>query len=339
MTHGANETPAGLPRILILIITWNRVDEVVRCLESFSRLEYPNYETLIVDDASQDATVSVVRERYPWVRVVVNERNLGYAGASNVGFRLALESSADHVFLLNQDTELTETVLHELVRVLESDPRIAIAGAKNLLMDNPKYTWGKYGVINWGPVLVRTEGRSELDRPVASPRDVDFVIGNGCLMRCRALQEVGLFDERFFQMHEDVDWSYRARQMGYRAVYVDEAAIHHKGSSSSAPASRILFGSKYFVSRNSLFFARKHANPWQWARLLVLMSVGIVLRIAIEVAYATFCAFRNQVPFVAGMVDGARDVDTRRPEARRAADGPPIPLNTPIDRLARWLGG
>jgi hypothetical protein len=324
---------------MILIITWNRVDEVVRCLDSFSRLDYPSYETVIVDDASQDSTVAVVRERYPWVRVVVNERNLGYAGASNVGFRHALEAGADYVFLLNQDTELTPSVLHELVRVMEADPRIAITGAKNLLMDNSKYLWGRYGVINWGPVLVRTEGRSELDRPIASPRDVDFVIGNGCLMRCRALQDVGLFDERFFQMHEDVDWSYRARQAGYRAVYVDEAAIHHKGSSSSAPASRILFGTRYFVSRNALFFARKHANPLQWAKLLTLMTAGIVLRIAIDVAYATYCAVRNQIPFVVGMLDGARDVDTRRREARRAAEGPPVPLNSPIDRLARWLGG
>jgi GT2 family glycosyltransferase len=194
-------------------------------------------------------------------------------------------------------------------------------------------------VINWGPVLVRTAGRSELDRPIDSPRDVDFVIGNGCLIRGQALMEIGLFDERFFQMHEDVDWSYRARQMGYRAVYVDDAAIHHKGSSSSAPASRVLFGSKYFVSRNALFFARKHANLLQWTKLLVLMSVGIVMRVGIEVAYATFCAVRNQIPFVIGMMDGVRNVDTRRPEARRAAEGPPIPLNTPIDRLARWLGG
>lgn len=69
------------------------------------------------------------------------------------------------------------------------------------------------------------------------------------------------------------------------------------------------------------------------------MTVGIAMRMGIEVAYATFCAVRNQIPFVIGMMDGVRGIDTRRPATRRAAAGPPIPLNTPIDRLARWLGG
>jgi len=339
MTPAKDSDGSGAPRVVVLIVTWNRVDEAVRCLESFARLRYPNYEVLVVDDASRDATVSVVRERYPWATMIANGQNLGYAGASNVGFRAALAAGADYVFLLNQDTELTEGVLSELVRIMESDPRIAIAGAKNILLDNEKYLWGRYGVINWGPVLVRTVGRSEPDGPVDSPRDVDFVIGNGCLMSARALTEVGLFDETFFQMHEDVDWSMRARRAGYRAVYVDTAAIHHKGSSSSDPTKRVLFGARYFVGRNALFFARKYANPWQWTKLLLLMTFGVVMRVTMQIAYASFCALREQLPFVTGMADGLRGIVRGPRPPKETPAGPAPPLNTPIDRLVRWLGG
>jgi GT2 family glycosyltransferase len=82
---------------------------------------------------------------------------------------------------------------------MRADPRIAITGAKNLYLQNPVYTWGKYGVLNWGPMLVRTHGRFVLDYPEGAPKDVDWVIGNGCMMSREALEKVGIFDEEFFR--------------------------------------------------------------------------------------------------------------------------------------------
>src|SRR5262249_1038138 len=208
------------PRVAVIILTWNRVDDIVMCLESFADVHYPNLEVVVVDNASADDTVEVVRERYPWATLIVNDDNLGYVGGNNVGIRYALAHGADYVFILNSDTKMTPTCLTELVRIMQSDPHIAITGAKNLYMQNPAFTWGKYGVLNWGPMLVRTHGRFVRDYPEASPKDVDWVIGNGCMMSREALETVGIFDEEFFQVNEDVDWCVRARKLGYRVVYV-----------------------------------------------------------------------------------------------------------------------
>jgi GT2 family glycosyltransferase len=147
------------PRVVVVIVSWNRIDELSACLESFASIEYPNYELVVVDNASRDATVATVRARFPDVTVLVNERNLGYAGGSNVGFRYALAHGAEYVLLLNQDVHVTADLIERLVAVLEADPRIAIAGAKNRLMENPAYTWGRYGKLNWGPMLVFAVGR------------------------------------------------------------------------------------------------------------------------------------------------------------------------------------
>jgi GT2 family glycosyltransferase len=329
---------AALPRVAVIIISWNRIDELVTCLESFSCVTYPNYEVVIVDNASEDASVPTVRERFSWATVIANPENIGYVGGSNVGFRYALAHGADYVFLLNQDTKMTPAVLNELVDVMQRDRRIAITGAKNLLMQNPAYTWGKYGVLDWGPMLVRSVGGYEPDRPEPSPKDVDWVIGNGCMMSRAALERVGLFDEEFFHLEEDVDWSTRARKLGYRVVYVDSAAILHKGSSSGDDTQPIVFFYAYFLGRNVIVFARKHANPLQWAKLLTFMTLGFVLRLLWYCVRGVLTALAFQRPFVVGVLDGfsgrlRRDhITTRRGGVAQTL------TKSPLRRFLKWVG-
>jgi GT2 family glycosyltransferase len=326
------------PRVAVIILTWNRVEDVVTCLESFSEVHYPNLEVIVVDNHSADDTVPTVRAQFPWATLIVNDDNLGYVGGNNVGIRYALEHGADYVFILNSDTKMTPTVLQELVGIMQGDPRIAITGAKNLYMQNPAYTWGKYGVLNWGPMLVRTHGRFVRDYPEPSPQDVDWVIGNGCMMSRDALEKIGVFDEEFFQVNEDVDWCTRARNQGRRVVYVDTAAIHHKGASSADLSKPIVFSYGYFLGRNAILFARRHANPLQWALLLFNMALGVAMRVSFFSASAVLRAFGGQSHFMNGIIDGfsgrlRRDKITIRM---------PIPTNeppdTPIIRLLRWLG-
>jgi GT2 family glycosyltransferase len=326
------------PRVAVIILTWNRVEDVVTCLESFARLDYPNYEVVVVDNASSDETVATVRADFPWATLMVNDDNLGYVGGNNVGIRYALERKFDYVFILNNDTKVTPNVVSELVRVMQTDPRIAITGAKNLCFDVPAYSWGKYGVLNWGPMLCRTEGRFRLDTPEGPPKDVDWVIGNGCMMSREALERIGIFDEEFFQVNEDVDWCVRARKLGYRVVYVDTAAIYHKGASSADLTKPVVFSYGYFLGRNAILFARKHANALQWARLLTNMTLGVVLRV---LAYSTAAALRaaaSQTHFLNGMRDGfARQLRRDRITIRMPVPSPE-PADNRLVRFLRWLG-
>lgn len=330
--------PRPAPRVAVIILTWNRVDDVVMCLESFAVVDHPNLEVVVVDNHSADDTVETVRARFPWTTLIVNDDNLGYVGGNNVGIRYALAHGADYVFVLNSDTKMTATCLAELLAVLQGDPRIAIAGAKNLYMQNGAFTWGKYGILNWGPMLVRTHGRFVRDCPEPSPQDVDWVIGNGCMMSRQALEHVGVFDEAFFQVNEDVDWCVRARALGYRVVYVDTAAIYHRGASSADLSKPIVFSYGYFLGRNAILFARKHATWWQFAWLLAMMVLGVAARISAIALGAALRAVMSQQHFVNGMVDGfsgrlRRDKITIRM---------PIPSNEPPDtrviRILRWLG-
>lgn len=328
---------ATAPRVVVVVLTWNGLDDLTTCLDSFSCVDYPNYEVVVVDNGSEDDTCAVVRQRWPWVTLLETGSNLGYVGGNNVGMRHGLEHGADYVFILNNDTKMTPDVLSQLVHLMEGDPRIGIAGAKNLLMADPTYTWGKYGILTWGPMLASVVGRDQPDTPDASPKDVDWVIGNGCLMKCEALERVGLFDEEFFQVHEDIDWSTRARALGYRVVYVDTAAILHKGASSADITKPVSFSYGYFLGRNPILFARKHATPAQWTKLIVMMSLGVAIRIAMGAVSRIIMALDGQLRFFPGVIDGFRG--RVRPElaiVHRSARQ--LPPNTLFFRMVRWLG-
>ncbi|MFI5394392.1 MAG: glycosyltransferase family 2 protein [Candidatus Binatia bacterium] len=294
----------GQPRVVVVIVSWNRVDELSACLESFASVGYANYELVVVDNASRDATVATVRARFPHVTVLVNERNLGYAGGSNVGFRYALAHGAEYVLLLNQDVRVAPDLIERLVAVLEADPRIAIAGAKNRLMENPAYTWGRYGKLNWGPMLVYTVGRYEPDYDEPTPKDVDWVIGNGCMLRCAVLREIGPFDEEFFHFNEDVEWCTRVHRANYRVVYVNDAELLHHGASSTDERQQFVSTSAYLLGRSVILFAHKYASGWQWLRLLFNIALGLCLRTAWHWVASVIYAVRFQRLFVQGLLDG-----------------------------------
>lgn len=335
-------TKSEWPRIAVLILTWNRWDELYVCLESFAQLDYPNYHVVVVDNGSEDGTQDVVRRNFPWVTLIENGENLGFCRGNNVGLRyLAEKPEYDYVFLLNSDTKVLPHVLKELVTVMKRDPRIAVAGAKNLLLENPDYVWGKYGMVTWGPMLVKTIDRFARDRPdvIEEPKDVDWVICNGCLMSREALQRVGPFDEEFWQCNEDVDWSYRAREAGFRIVYVDRAAILHKGGSSGDIGRKWVFSYGYFIGRNAFTFARKHANTLQKLKLFTMVWLGVLGRITFFALDNTKNAAFGQRFFIRGILDGMRGklspdyilVKAPPPSVRAFRQGY-------RGRILRWLG-
>lgn len=324
----------------VQILTWNRWDELVRCLESCNRIDYPNYEVIVVDNGSEDWTVPVVQRDFPWATLIENGENLGFCRGNNVGLQYVLDRGFDYVLLLNSDTEILPGLLRELVRVMQGDPRIGIAGAKNLLMENPDYTWGLYGEVTWGPMLVKTIGRFARDPDRREPpKDVDWVICNGCMISREALIKVGLFDENFWQCNEDVDWSYRARATGFRVVYVDRAAILHKGGTSGQMGHKWVFSYGYFIGRNAFTFAWKYGNALQKAKLFVLLWVGLLGRIAFFTLDNAKNAVLGQRYFVRGIVDGLRGrlspdyilVKQHPPRGRDVRQGY-------RGRLKRWMG-
>jgi GT2 family glycosyltransferase len=270
---------ASAPHVAIVILTWNGKSDILHCLSTLPCIRYPNWSATVVDNASTDGTCEAIRAAYPAQRVLVMEKNLGFCGGNNRGIRDALERGADYVLLLNNDTELHPDLLDELVRVAHSDVHIGAVGTKNIVMDDHRLVWGAYAELRYDTDLVRLIGARQPDGPEYScVKDVDSVIGNGLLMARAAVDKVGGFDERFFGYHEDVDWCARARQQGFRIVYNGRAIIYHRGFGAARADAKMPFPALYFLGRNSILFARKHASRVQLSKFVFLFFTGIAWR-------------------------------------------------------------
>jgi GT2 family glycosyltransferase len=274
------------PLVVLLILTWNRRDDVLRCVASLPRLAYPNLLPVVVDNASADDTVAALRDRHPELTVLRNERNLGYAGGNNAGMRWALARGAEYVQLINSDTEVTADMTGELVRTAAADERA-------------------YSTLTYGPFLVRSDGAGAADGPVWQvERDVDAVIGNGYLWRRAALEQVGLLDESYFGYHEDVEWCARARAAGWRVVYDGRAAIVHRGGSSSDLGHARVFPARYFLGRNAARFVRRHASAAERLRFAALCSGALAARAGRALLSGGGRALAEERDYLRGVLDG-----------------------------------
>ena len=264
------------PKVSIIIINWNGLEDTMECLESLKQITYPNYDVIVVDNGSQGNDVPVLKEKFgDYISLIENDRNYGFAGGNNIGIRYALSNrSPDYILLLNNDTVVDPEFLIELIKVAETNPAIGIAGAKIYYYDKPNQLQDVGGKINlWKGKVVHTPRvvaerikRVEFDRgQYDSIKEVDAVAGCCFLIKKGVLESIGLLDENLAYW-EDTDYCLRAKRAGCKTVYVPAAKVWHKLGQSVKKISGL---SCYYGVRSRLRFARKHATHWQYRCFLI----------------------------------------------------------------------
>lgn len=222
------------PDLSVVVINWNGLDDTTRALESIrAGTGGISYEVILIDNGStRDASAAELPRRFPWARLISNDRNLGFSRASNQGIAAA---RGRHVLLLNNDTIVLGNALGDAVAYLD---RHADVGAVGVLHhnDDPTRSIQESAFDYPTPlreIFVALGLTAPPERPsdvvLATERDVEWICGSFWLMRRQALEGVGLLDERFFAYDEDIDWCRRARTRGWRIRFWPGAAIVHRG--------------------------------------------------------------------------------------------------------------
>jgi GT2 family glycosyltransferase len=254
---------ASCPLIAVIILTWNQRDLTLDCLTSLFAMDYPSarLQVIVVDNGSSDGTAAAVRTQFAACTVLENSENLGFAEGNNVGIRHALQGAADYVMLLNNDTIVDGAMLVRLLEVIEQQPETGIVGPKMLYYDYPNVIWCAGNELGRRPWISRRLQAGELDSPgdLAS-REVDFITACGILLRREVVEQVGLFDARFYLYYEETDWCMRARRAGWRIRYVPAARLWHRVSASIGPASPAI---DYYMNRNVFLFVFKNTSKVQ----------------------------------------------------------------------------
>jgi len=251
----------AMPHVTIIMLNWNQEADTMECLASVSRLAYPDFSVVIVDNGSTDGSVDVIAD---WAAsdqrftVVRNSENLGFIGGSNIGLRMAIDEDTDYILLLNNDTVVTPDFLSSLVNASEGSESIGITGPKVYQYGEDRVldSAGTGAVIWLAQGLLRGHGETDCGQ-YDSQEEMPYITGCALLMKRSVLAEIGLMDEDYFNYFDDLDWGYRARLAGYRLVYVPSSTIEHKGSQAIGLGSPFYF---HHMTRSRILFARKHVG-------------------------------------------------------------------------------
>ncbi len=247
------------PKVSIILLNCNGKEFTIDCLKSLQKINYKNYEVIVVDNGSDDGFVSIAKKQFPYVKLIESKKNLGFAQGNNVGAELALKNGSDYVLLLNNDTVVDRNFLKELVNTAESDKTTGITGPKMYYFDSPKKIWFAGGKLDIKRGLFDHIGYKELDSDrFSKQKEVDYMTGCTMLIKKEVIKNLGLFDPVYFAYVEDIDFCLRTRKAGYNIMFVPEAKIWHKVSSYSGGESSPF--KTYFKNRNILIFMRKHAD-------------------------------------------------------------------------------
>jgi len=265
-------------KVAVVIVTHNAERYLDDCFGSLAAMDRGGLEVAViaVDNHSTDGTADRLRREFPEVGLIVNEKNLGFAGGNNVGMKAALDEGADYVFLLNHDTAVDPKFLTEAVRVAGADEQIG--SVQSLLLLHPDRQ-----LINSTGNAIHFLGFGycqDYRRPVASWRhagikELAYASGAAVLYRADALRRVGLFDEELFLYHEDLDLGWRLRLAGYSNVLAPHSIVYHKYEFSRSIAKY------YYMERNRYIVLLQDLRLWT---LLVLAPWLILSEAALFLA-------------------------------------------------------
>ena len=211
--------------VSVVVPNFNGASFLADCLHSLRSQSYRPMETVLVDDASTDGSVEVARASFPEVRIIRLQRNSGFARAANHGI---VATNGEIIALLNNDAVAEPGWLEELVGALNRHPEAGSAAAKVLLYGEPR-TLNSAGDLFRRAGLPDNRGARELDLGQYDTEGEIFGASAAAAAYRRALlEDIGLFDERFFMYCEDVDLAFRAQIAGYRCVYAPRAIVRHR---------------------------------------------------------------------------------------------------------------
>ena len=243
-------------KLSVVIVNYNVRTYLEQCLQSVQKaLEGIEGEVFVVDNHSEDDSVAVVRTDYPWARLIESPENVGFARANNIAIR---QSEAEYVLLLNPDTVVEENTLRQSLAFMDSHPEAGGAGVMLHNADGTLAPESRRAIptpwVSCLKMLGFTKRYYMSHLPWDQPSQIEVISGAFCLLRKKALDEIGLLDETFFMYGEDIDLSYRLLKGGWQNWYLPYSIIHFKGKSTQKSDYRYV----HIFYQAMLIFFRKH---------------------------------------------------------------------------------
>ena len=206
------------PKVSIIIVNYNGKELLQKCLDSLLKVNYNNFEIILVDNNSTDGSVEFITKNYPSLIIIKLDSNKGFAEPNNVAAKI---SKGKYLLFLNNDTVVTPNFISEMVKVMETDKKIAICQSLLLKPDGSVDSSGDF--IDHLGVVYNSKTKIDEIREVSSAK------GASMLVRSDIFKKLGGFDQKFFVTFEDVDLCWRSWILGYRVLIIPTSIVYHVG--------------------------------------------------------------------------------------------------------------
>ncbi|HSX08921.1 MAG TPA: glycosyltransferase family 2 protein [Candidatus Saccharimonadales bacterium] len=264
-----------MKKVSIVTVNFNTADDTTALLQSLRHVRTDGFtiETIVVDNASKEVYEIPDRLKNDSTILIRSDVNTGFSGGNNIGMKEALKRGADYILIVNNDTEMDRDLIVNLLKVLDSDPKIGVTTPKIYFAKGHEFHKDKYkpselgkvfwfagGYTDWNNVISIHRGVDEVDHgQYDTTEKIEFATGCCMLFKREVLDKIGLFDDRYFLYYEDADLNERIKRAGYKIYYVPSAVLIHINAASSGGAGNGNVLQDYFITRNKMLFGMTYA--------------------------------------------------------------------------------
>lgn len=245
------------PIISFITICYNGLNDTCELIESLrATIHSVSYEIIVVDNASRQDEARMIQKRYPFVRTLRSEKNLGFSGGNNLGIQIA---QGQYLFLINNDTYLTEDGLPALIERLESSPRIGAVSPK-IRFAFPPQNIQFAGYTKLSPYTMRNKALGmgcPDDGTFSTPHPSAYLHGAALMLKREVIWKAGLMPEIYFLYYEELDWCTSMTRAGYQLWYEPRCTVFHKESQSTGRQSPLR---AFYMMRNRMLYAWRNLS-------------------------------------------------------------------------------
>ena len=268
-------------KISIITVNYNGYEDTCALIDSIP-INDESLEVIVVDNASKSDEAKAISQRYPHVKTIRSEKNLGFAGGNNIGIKA---SSGRYLFLINNDTVFKDFNTDSLIKRLESTESIGMVCPKiRFAWDDCPIQFAGYTPLSRITMRNHAIGFNEKDLGQHNDaRPTPYAHGAAMMLKREVIEKVGMMPECYFLYYEELDWSMMITRNGYKIWYEPESTIYHKESRSTGQNSPL---KAYYIARNRLLFVKRNvkgANKYMsYAYLIGMVAVRDIIKYCIK---------------------------------------------------------
>jgi GT2 family glycosyltransferase len=257
--------------IYIVLVNWNKPLMTLDCIKSIKKSIYTNYKILVVENGSNDNSVELLNNNNDF-HLIISNKNLGYTGGNNIAIKYCLEHNTNYIFLLNNDTILSPDAIGILLNSAKKDNRIGIIQPKIFFYPETDKLW--CGPTSFNKLLItsRLLGNGKFDSiKYNQTQELPFSVGCATFIKTEVFNSIGLLDDDFFAVCEDVDFGIRAIKANYKIIYEPKSIIYHLESVSAGGINNYYY--VFLQTRSQILLINKHA----FNKLHLVLAITIYL--------------------------------------------------------------